>query len=272
MPEHEWAAIAPYVHDVVARAEPLTRYDAKSLYPAVTRLVWFANDVGVDLEDDEVFDPALIDRFTQHKLTTYNRASRNTIRARLRRVSEALLGESAVRKFRALGKAEASRPYSGKGIAELRAWAASQRTAERRTSANALLALGLGAGLTGAEIIATRVEDFDHDHRSVRVSGVGGRVAPVLHEWQDELGERARFCDGRGWAFRSAQRGGNVNLITDFTSRSGPAVDLQARRMRSTWLVHHLEAATPLKVLLRIAGLQSAEALDRILPFVSDRF
>jgi hypothetical protein len=73
-----------------------------------------------------------------------------------------------------------------------------------------------------------------------------------------------------GWVFRSEQRGGNINLITDFISRTGPHVPLQTRRMRATWLIHHLETGTPLKTLLRIAGLQSAEALDRVLPFVNE--
>ncbi len=268
LPADDWANIAPYVHDVVTRAEPLVAYSAKELYPAVTQLVHFAYSSFAPLEDDVVFDPLHIGRFVNHHLASYNRASRNTIRARLRRVSEALLGDEAVGKFKALGKAEASRPYTSAELAVLAAWAWQQKTMERRTSAGALLALGLGAGLTGAEIIAARGADVSKGGGQITVGGSAARVVPVLAEWVGRVQARREVLHGDGWMFRADQRGGNINLITDFVSRGRPSVQLQARRMRATWLAQHLEAGTPLKRLLRIAGLQSAEALDRVLPFV----
>ncbi|WP_412148578.1 hypothetical protein [Curtobacterium flaccumfaciens] len=272
MPIEEWAAIEAYVHDVVARAEPLVTYTAQQLYPVVARLAQFAHAKHMPLEDDEVLDPFTVERFAQFHLVTYNRASRNSMRARIRRVSEALLGESAAVRTRALGRAEASRPYTPKDVAELDGWALAQPSEERRTSARALLALGLGAGLTGAEIIALRTSSVRALGQTtyVNVTGTDERIVPVLPNWAHELGERLTFVGEDGWAFRSEQRGGNINLITDFVSRNGPHMPLQARRMRATWLVHHLEVGTPVKTLLRIAGLKSAEALDRVLPFVED--
>jgi integrase len=272
MSDAKWEAIAPYVHDVIGRAAPRVSYSDAQLYPAITRLVEFAKDNYVPLEDETAFDPFTIGRFITHHFAGYNRASRNTMRARLRRVSEALLGEDAEGTFKALGKAEASSPYSRSERATLEAWSREQRSEERRTSAGALLSLGLGAGLTGAEIIALRAADIDYRDSGliVRVGGNHPREVPVLAEWTDHLQRRLLFLGGDGWAFRSDQRGGNINLITDFISRSGANVPLQALRMRATWIAHHLEAGTPLKRLLRIAGLQSAEALDRILPFVSE--
>jgi integrase len=272
MADVEWTAIAGYVHDVVARAEPHVTYNAQQLYPVVARLTQFAHAKHMPLEDETVLDPFTVERFVQFHLGSYNRASRNSMRARIRRVSEALLGESASIRTRALGKAEASRPYTPKEIAELDGWALAQPSEERCTSARALLALGLGAGLTGAEIIALRGR---HVHTlgqttQVEVAGADERVVPVLPEWADELNARVAVIDEVGWVFRSEQRGGNINLITDFVSRNGPHLPLQARRMRATWLVRHLEAGTPVKTLLRIAGLRSAEALDRVLPFVND--
>lgn len=75
---------------------------------------------------------------------------------------------------------------------------------------------------------------------------------------------------GSGWAFRADQRGSNVNLITDFVSRTASPMEIQTRRMRAAWLVHHLDAHTSLKYLLRISGLTSAEALDRVLPYADE--
>lgn len=272
MPAEEWAAIEAYVHDVIIRAEPQVTYTAQQLYPAIARLAQFAHQKHMPLEDDDVLDPFTVERFVQFHLDSYNRASRNSIRARLRRVSEALLGAGTAARVRALGKAEASRPYTAKQVAEFDGWALAQPSVERRTSAQALLALGLGAGLTGAEIIALRGADVRSlgGTTFVDVVGAEARTVPVRGEWADELGERVRFLGQDGWVFRSEQRGGNINLITDFVSRNGPHLPLQARRMRATWLVQHLEAGTPVKTLLRIAGLKSAEALDRVLPFVTE--
>ncbi|MBF4615330.1 hypothetical protein [Curtobacterium sp. VKM Ac-1376] len=214
----------------------------------------------------------MVNRFITHHLAAYNRASRNTIRARLRRVSEALLGDDAVGKFKTLGKADAVTPYSVAEQASLESWSRTQTSEERRTSAAALLALGFGAGLTGAEIIRQRLEDISESGATliVQVAGENERDVPVLQEWDEGLRARLQFMDREGWAFRTDQRGSNINLITDFVSRTGPEVPLQTRRMRATWLVGHLNRATPLKALLRIAGLQSAEALDRVLPFADD--
>lgn len=271
LPTNQWATIAPYVHGVVSRAEPLVTYSAGDLYPAVTRLVAFVHAEHAPLEDDVVFDPFMVGRFINHHLNGYNRASRNTMRARLRRVAEALLGDDAVGKFKALGKTDAVRPYNEAEQATLEAWSRAQTSEERRTSAGALLSLGFGAGLTGAEIIRQRLEDVHiGEVVTVRVDGEKERVVPVRSGWDAGLRARMAFLHGAGWAFRSDQRGGNANLITDFVSRTAAPFEIQTRRMRATWLVGHLESGTPLKALLRIAGLQSAEALDRLLPFVTD--
>lgn len=272
LPARDWAAIAPYVHDVVARVEPAVSYTARELYPAVARLTHFARAEYAPLTDDAVFDPYMVNRFVVHHLAGYNRASRNTIRARLRRVSEALLGDGAVGKFKALGKADAVRPYTLAEQASLESWSRAQTSEERRTSAGALLALGFGAGLTGSEIIRQRLEHVEVTATGVvvHVDAEHARTIPVDVAWTSGLEQRLLHAGATGWAFRSDQRGENVNLISDFVSRTGPGVPLQARRMRATWLVAHLDRPTPLKTLLRIAGLQSAEALDRILPFASD--
>lgn len=271
LPKQEWQAIESYVLDAVARAEPLVPYTERQLLTPVARLVHFAHISHIPIEDSAVFSPRTLERFVHHNLATYNRASRNTIRARLRRVSEALLGARATAHFRSLGKAEASRPYTPAEISLLRSWARSMRTPELTSSAGALLALGFGAGLTGSEIISQRLEAIDLERNLVIVTGNNARSVH-LHDnvWQELARERSNLLGGAGWAFRSNQRGTNINLITDFVSHTTPQVPLLTRRMRATWLVQHLNAGTPLRTLLRIAGLQSAEALDRVLPFAED--
>lgn len=268
LPEDVWHAIRPYVLDLAERAEPRVPYKREDLLPALSRLAAYAFRVGYPLEDSYVLDPFSIDQFVLHHLVGYNRASRNTMRARVRRVSEAMLGADAAATFVTLGKADAARPYSSDEVVGLHAWARHQPTQERSSSALALLALGIGAGLTGAEIIAQRLEAIEVGPESLSVILPQRRVV-VTSEWRPALQARIEFMNGEGWAFRSEQRGGNANLITDFVARAG-SVPLQARRMRATWVVHHLDAGTSLRRLLAMAGMSSAEALDRYLPFSAD--
>lgn len=269
LPDDVWRAIRPYVFDLADRAETKVVYKREDLLPALSRLAAYAFRVGYPLEDSYVLDPFSIDQFVLHHLDGYNRASRNTMRARIRRVSEAILGPDAAATLVALGKAEASRPYSPDEVIGLHAWARHQPSAERSSSALALLALGCGAGLTGAEIIALRLEAIETDRPGMFVNLPHRRV-PVVDEWQSALQTRIEFKEGYGWAFRSEQRGGNANLISDFVARAG-SVPLQTRRMRATWVVHHLDAGTALRRLLTMAGMSSAEALDRYIPFSSER-
>jgi integrase len=244
LPAKDWDAIAPYVHDVVARAEPLVTYSARELYPAVTRLTHSTRGEYAPLTDTAVFDPYMVNRFVVHHLAGYNRASRNTIRARLRRVSEALLGDAAVGKFKTLGKADAVRPYTKVEQALLEGWSRAQTSAERRTSAAALLSLGFGAGLTGAEIIRLRLEDVEVRADTLLVDfDAASRDVPVLAEWEVGLRARIEHMDGHGWAFRADQRGENLNLITEFVSPTAAPMEFPTRRMRSTLLVSHLRAA-----------------------------
>jgi len=137
-------------------------------------------------------------------------------------------------------------------------------------NAEVLLALGLGAGLTGREIIDLTVDGIreEGDAVVVVVQGERARTVPVLREWDGSLIARRRTSAHSSWAFRQKRETSNRNLISDFVARSQGDVPLQTRRMHATWVVQHLEAGTPLVPLLRAAGLTSPEAFDRFLPFV----
>jgi integrase len=172
--------------------------------------------------------------------------------------------------LRALGRSEPSIPYTFRELITLRSWALAQGTENRRLNAAALLSLGIGAGLTGREIVNLTVDDIQTDENGVlvHVRGDRERTVPVLREWESALQTKVAGASITEPAFRPGRTTANRNLITDFVSRANGKVALQARRMRATWLVHHLEAGTPLVLLLAAAGLSSPEALDRFLKFV----
>ncbi|MEO7544862.1 MAG: hypothetical protein ABIT21_00975, partial [Terrimesophilobacter sp.] len=187
--------------------------------------------------------------------------------------SRALVGDPIdLATLRPLGRSRPSTPYTLRELITLRSWAAAQGTENRRTNAAALLALGIGAGLTGREIVDITFEDIQVDENGVLVfvHGDRERTVPLLREWESALRDRVATAETMVSVFRPGRISPNRNLITDFVSRANGKVALQARRMRATWLVHHLEAGTALVPFLSAAGLSSPEALDRFLPFVRE--
>ena len=269
-----WPTIGPFVEAAVGDVAPWATYSSRALFAAATPLtLWAWQSAGLPLERSVIFSIATIDRFVAVGLTTYSTAaSRNTLRSRLLRMSELLVSQTAnPRSLKPLGGSEATAPYSLPEVAALKSWARSQRTVARLRSAECLLALGIGAGLSGKEIIATRIDDIEPDELGVliHVRGHRPRIVPVLRQWERALVEQTETARGAGWAFRKGQAGDNPNLISDFVSRSRGKIDLQARRMRTTWIVAHLDAHTPPFMLLRAAGMQSLEALNRFAQYAA---
>jgi hypothetical protein len=267
-----WSTIGEFVTDAVHEAVAESVYNEQDLFAAVTPLVlWAWQSQGWPLERDVIFTVEAIESFVGMGLQHYrSNAGRNTLRSRLLRVSETVLPDAEPPTLRPLGGSDPSKPYSSAQVTLLRGWAVNQQTAGRRSNAEALLALGLGAGLAGREILALTVADIDVDDGGlvmIRVSGDRARDVPVLARWEDQLIDHLDRIGG-GYVFRQGRSSLNHNLITDFVSRDSARLPLTTRRMHATWIVHHLEAGTPLVPLLRAAGLSSPEALDRFLRFV----
>jgi integrase len=274
MPPEYWATIKPFVTDAVEAAAPYVSYTEKQLYAVTARLaLWAWQTASLPLEVDEIFSPQVIDRFTAIGLPQYTKAGRNTMRSRLRRMADVLLGpDRDPHRHRPMGNSDPSAPYAEKEIAALLSWAGAQPSGERHSSAATLLAIGLGAGLSSREIAELRIGDITVDGDGVVVHVRGGRArrVPVLREWEDALVERVAGRDADAWAFREGQEGGNRNLVSDFVARTHGGFGPQARRMHATWIVTHLEMGTPLVPLLKAAGLREPEALGRFLPFVRE--
>jgi len=274
MPPTDWQLIGPFVTACVDASSTSTRYGKPELYAAAAPLTrWAVRHAGLPLNPTAIFDRDVIDRFVSTSDQYRTKASKNTIRSRLLRISEALLTpEAIVGALRPLGSSDPSAPYSAVEQVALRSWATVQPTAEKRRSAGALLALGIGAGLSGKEIIECKATDLisDADGVVVLVRGDRARRVPVTRAWEDGL-RTQRSGDENSPLFREGQFCENPNLISDFVSRSRGKIALQARRMRATWIVAHLDAGTPTIDLLLAAGVKTLEAFDRFIPFADER-
>jgi integrase len=254
---------------VVERSAPNSTYTERQLRVVVQRFVhWCHHDAALPLKAEVVLSNYVIERYVA-ALDEYGDHSRGTIRSRLRDVARIMGPPDHHTSLVQYPRSSGSAPYNEQDIAHLRSWARTQSTGARRWNAAVLLGLGFGAGLLAAEILATRMSDVHARAGGVVVNVLGGaepRTVPVLSSWSDLIAP-VTTRGGAEFIFRPNRTTVYPNAITNFIAATRPRIQLTARRMRATWLVHHLDAGTPLIPLLHTSGLHTAEALDPFLQF-----
>jgi len=270
-----WAEVREFVGAAVADSVRRTPYDEADLNNAASHLVaWTWQTAGLPLERPAVFNRDVIARFVTVGCPHVKSATRGNLRSKLLRMSEALLETKSVqRRLSPLPPSDPSIPYSATELTSLRSWASTQSTQARRRNAEVLLAAGAGAGLSASEIGELRVRDIIIDKVGVvlTVTGARSRHVPVLEAWAEPLAVAARSLEPCCYAFRERHRCFYPNLISNFVDRGTVlGVRPQTQRLRATWIVHHLNAGTPVGILMRAAGLESLEALTRYVQFMND--
>lgn len=186
---------------------------------------------------------------------------------------ETLLGDKARRvRLAPLPPSTASAPYSKDELAELRAWARLS-TGARRKTANVLIALGVGAGLSAGEVVGVTRRDIvaDGSKAMVTVRGTRPRVVLMERAWAETLLRAVVDLEPGDWVFGNGRATAGKNLVTNFiakTTTAGLAPNTQ--RMRATWIVNQLQAGVGAVPLMRSAGVASLEAITRYVQFVDE--
>ena len=267
-----WYEVREFVLDVVGRCEGRTAYDALDLKIATTKLcAWAVQTAGYELDIDLVFRRDVIAYFIATGAPEYKPAGRGNLRSQLLRMSEVLLPGLTQRRLAPLPPSDPTRPYKPKEEVTLRSWAAAQSTPARRANAQVLLALGFGAGLSASELGNVHTADLliDPDGVVVHVAGEREREVPVLRTWEPALIARARLLAPDRFVFRENHTAFYPNLVSNFVNRShAGAVRPQTQRMRTTWILYHLETGTPIVPFLNAAGIDSLQGLSRYLKFL----
>lgn len=279
MPAGHWEVIGQFVREAVRDAlvdnesVPLRR--TKEYLKVGGKLVHWAWQVaGLDLDRGVIFRREVIEEFIAHGCHHLVNATRSTHRARLFKMSDALLGTPA---NAAVSESIARTPYRAvpfttDEVTLLRQWAEFQRTDYRRVNATILLALGLGAGLRTGEIIALTAGDVHVDTHGVVLSikGEKPRQVPVLATWEQPIADLAGTAMRADLhLFSPRRRTGNPNVVSSFIQYSNNVpFRLTAQRMRATWVVGHLTAGTPLNALIEAGDFDSAATLGRYVPLL----
>ena len=254
IPADAWARIEPVVQKSVEAAKPETGHRATALMNAVTQLASWADTIGQPLEPEILFHPEIIDRFVFEALGHLGRGTRSVYRGHLRVVAKAVIGSTLYPPTGVVPRPNPRSPYTPEEVNAIVSWASARSTEHMRRNAMALVAIGLGAGLTSQEITRLTGDDVFSDGAGVvvRVIGQKPREVPVLRRWEQSVEEIAVESGARPFLLPDRTRI-LKHAISNFLgrcSRDG-APGLSVLKLRTTWVVQQLTAGTPLPILAR---------------------
>ena len=163
--------------------------------------------------------------------------------------------------------------------ADLWTWTRGLRPLTRRQRVQAAVVLGLGVGLTRGEKFTVRPESVSVDDNGTHVTVTGPfngstRTVTCRRDWEDRLSTMASNTPPGHLLmtpWRSTMSRGSA--CDEWMRRAhlyGPPVEFNNIRLRNTWLCRHLEAGTPLKILMAAAGMAEANHLHKLLTLLPD--
>ncbi|MGH8979570.1 MAG: hypothetical protein ACRDWE_00910 [Acidimicrobiales bacterium] len=253
---------ARFAREVTAAAVPENPNRAKAFLFAASRLAAFGEAVGLELDAEVLLHPSVIERFCNPTTTALSAPTRRTVRTNLRAVAR--LVRPAGAPSLALSRERAKAPYSAPEIASYLALCDAQPTESRRQRAGALVCLGAGAGLVGADLKAVRGTDVVRRSGGVVVevgSGRRPRTVPVLARFHTRLVAAASWAGER--LVIGGTSPGRKNVTTPLTAslaggRDLPRLDIA--RLRATWLCE-LSETIGLRAFMDAAGITCSQRL-----------
>jgi hypothetical protein len=244
-------------------------------------VVWCMGE-GVPLTDEAMLDPVRFERWIAVGCAHLAKGTRGNYRSAVRRVTKAVRGVDPGPTRQKLGAATVAVPYDrDTEVPIVERWPSTIRSQAGKESGAALVDLMFGFGLGSEDVLILRGGD-------IHVLAGGAVVAVLRGRRPREVVCRPRYEEGVAAAaervgpdrflFRPGRTAINKNGVTKFTSWAGhPSVgtrgqtlEISTNRARVTWLVHHLNAGTRLKVLLYASGIESIDGLARYQPFMDD--
>lgn len=262
----------PYTRRLVAEAAQLSTGSPRNLAKYLSHLADFAawsHEQGVPLVLDLLLDPDVIERYIAVGMSGSKDSTRATRRAILRRIARRCATPQqdlplpiAYRRVRP--------PYSLDEVEGFLSLAAAQPTARRRLTLLAIVHLGVGCGLSSRDLAWVRgqdVEELPNGAVSITVSGgTRPRTVIALKANESPLLKIARaagsdlLIGGSTCGRRNVTRGPLERVV------GGEDLPrLETARLRSTWLLTHLRARTPLPALMTAAGLTTVRPLEDLL-------
>lgn len=234
------------------------------------RLALWATGEGIALDRERILDPDTVERFV---VSLGAERSAATYRAVLRRVGP-LLTKTAPWEPRpvAIPRRQLAPPYREDEVLTLMEDAVVQPSRSRQRSACAFLVLGLGVGLDGRWVTQVRAGDVGREGDAVTVSvGEPSARSVVCIGWLEEelLGLAATARNEFLVGGQSTSKNRTSELVGRLEVPTGHP-RLSPARLRSTWLLWHIEAGTRLPELCAAAGLRGTQGLGDLLAYADE--
>ncbi len=273
--DEQWSMLRPVYLRLISLASPVSTTMALNISSnLVGYLKWSAasrpaENVGNLLELSQIGGREEVDTWiaSMDEVSSHSKASR---RSNVRGVLNALYPDSAPLR---LPRQAAAGPYSTKEITQMRALARFQPTADKSMHLSALIALCAGAGITPSEAAHVSPSDLvaldlgeDKKTYLIQVGGEKARAIPLLLDYVDLLEEVINMHRDLQYKatrnFLPAASRSPAHRVVFATQGEGVSeVDIQAYRLRASWLVTMMQAPVPLSQLLQAAGLVSTRIL-----------
>lgn len=268
IPASVWSTVRPHFLEVMATYSE--HRSLRQVQTAASRLSGYldwALQLGLITVPQQAANPALISVYADHRAIEASPATAGSERNFLH-LAYGLPYDGP--QFVGLAN-DSTKPYTHVDLTQIRHWAEHQSTRLQTRVASALAAFGLGCGLTLSEMLGVRGADIvglADGNLGVNVDGRSSRTVPALTEWLEVLDHVKSDAHDGGYVVS--------HLRDDTRYTSGDIRGLLQRmtgdirptpaRMRTTWLVTHLDARTPLNALLPAAGVAYASFVSRLVP------
>lgn len=260
------ADAADVAREVVAAARPVSVVRARSLLWACATLAVFAEGVGLEMAPAVLLHPSVIERFVVVGMAASPTTRRRTVRTNLRFLARRAAPRLSPPDPLALERSRAKEPYAPGEIDALLALADAQPTRGRALRLAALVCLGAGAGLSGADLRHVRGVDVVRRHGGlvVVVASRSPRVVPVLARYHQRLVGAAAFAgDGYVLGGRSPTRHNVTGRLVASVAGGTDLPRLSLGRLRATWLAAHA-AALGLPAFFAAAGISQSQHLGDV--------
>jgi hypothetical protein len=266
------AEVADFARSAVSAAEPASATRARALLFAAAKLGVFASSVGLEALPAVVLSDSVIERFIVTQRGRLSPATRRTLRSNLRFVARGCSPIPAPAPV-PLSRERSKTAYSPAQIDAYLALADAQPTLARRMRLSALVSMGAGAGLMGADLRGVTGPDVVARSGGlvVVVRARRARVVPVLARYHARLVGSARFA-GDGYMTGGCS-GARRNVTSGLVGALAGGLDLEAidtGRLRATWLAE-VAGAIGLRAFMDAAGIVCSQRLGDLVATIESR-
>ena len=267
--------VGEFVRTQIARITTLDSDVVRRYARVLAYLADFCVDDGTTLDVEQVLDPDTVDRFIAAKQKKKGQtngipdSTAGTWRSDLRRLGPALTTKAAWEpSLKRISRPRLAPPYLQDEVVKIVRDAPRQLTPELRRAARAIVALGLGAGLDGRWNYRIRCDHIDGTGPvTVSVPDPAKRIVVVRKQFEADLLQLASNGDGPLIGSHRVSKNTSSELAARLVIARGN-IRLTSSRLRSTWLLAHLDAGTPPNVLIKAAGLKTFGSTGDLIPYM----